>query len=160
VIGVVAWLVDQWRQTNAPRLDNIYGPLHAILLTTHITTCSSIGAPRFRQRLQNAIEILDEIKNRRRAWKLAFLALFDKRRSGPSGEVEYGPDLPRSKIISIIKKNEKYADIKLLNLIRRMDRATYEEPQSDNRLSDADLDLCNYIYKEYSTMKYWLAWLS
>lgn len=151
-------MIGLWYSINAPRLLKLYGPLYALLMPIHITTSSGINSPRFHHRWENATEKLSTIKSQRR-WKAAWRALFDRQES-TSGEIEYGSDLPRSKIVEMVQNNERYADPKLLGLVRRMDRATYEDPQGHNGLSDEDLALCDYIYDKYLALKRWIGLLS
>lgn len=157
-IALVLALIGIWYRINAPRLEKIYGPLYALLIPSHITTSTGAGAPKFRHRWENATEKLSNIKSRRR-WRAAWRALFDRQES-TSGEVEYGSELPRSKIIRLVQDNEQYADPRLLGLVRRMDRATYEDPHGGNGLSDEDLALCDYIFDRYFSLKRWVTLLS
>lgn len=158
VIALALTLIGHWCRINAPRLEKLYGPLYALLMPIHITTSTGIGAPRFRHRWENAVEKLSTIRSRRR-WKVAWRALFDRQKS-TSGEVEYGSDLPRSKIIKLVQDNERYADPKLLRLVKWMGRAVYEDPQGGYGLSDEDLALCDYIHDKYFSLKRWVSLLS
>jgi hypothetical protein len=130
------------------RFDQIYAPLYGLFTTCHITTVSARGAPYLRQRVRNAFTtLIDE----RRALA-AVKALFDKQELGPSGEVEYGENFPRSEIAKCLRNKERYADPTLLNLVARSNRSQYEEMLDECQLTEADLRLFKHICSEYEKL--------
>lgn len=141
------------------RLSTIYGPLHALFLTRHVTAVTSARAPHVRDRMGNAREILFPKKSRsfsfrRPFWKrliTAIAALFDKK-AHTSAEVEFGGGFPFDKIMSIVKANHSRADVELLNLVRWADRSHYEEP-GRALMTDEEFELFEHITEEYYRLK-------
>jgi hypothetical protein len=132
------------------RLDHLYRPLVTLFLTTHVTVCTGVGAPRFSQRLENSWE---ELGAYRRPWvgvKRAFRALFERHIS-TSAEVEFGGAFPLSEIVDLMRKRAVQADTELLELARRADRAQYEEPDR-GLITDEELSLFEHIHAEHSRL--------
>jgi len=133
-------------------LDRVYSPIYVLFLTCHVTTYSSTGAPFLRQRLSNALDHSLTIRRRRGAIRDALKAVFDKE-IHTSGEVEYGGDFPRDQIKDIVLKNHVYADRRLLELVAWADRAQYEDPHGNGKLTDADLELYHHILNQYERLR-------
>src|SRR5690348_4306172 len=77
VCRFVSVRLETTKRRNSNRFTHIYRPLSVLLLTTHVTMSSSTGAPRFRDRWENAIEKFATVRRRRRAIRAAVKALFD-----------------------------------------------------------------------------------
>ena len=142
------------RQINRARaFVSIYAPAYALFLTRHVTTATLSGAPRLSQRWENAKEAFAGARGIRRRSKRFCRALFDKRISEPSGEVEFGGDFPLDQINEIVRRNSILADEKLLELVRIANRAQYEDQPSPGALRDADIKLLEYIADQYVRCK-------
>lgn len=59
----------------------LYRPLIALFLTRHVTSCTSVGAPRLRHRIENAMMELSAYRRRSVGMKHAWRALFDRQSS-------------------------------------------------------------------------------
>jgi hypothetical protein len=140
VASLLRRLVPKTDKRERERFEKIYAPMYALFITRHITTSSSIGAPYFSQRIENAKELFE----RKKYWR-ALKALFDKKHSEPAAEVEYGGAFPMAQIHKIVKGNEMYCDEKLLILIARADRSHYEDMPSDREVTSAQLALYERI---------------
>lgn len=129
------------------RLLELYRPLEALFLTVHISVSTGTASPRLRHRIANA---WDEIRSHGRRWrrvKRAWRALFDRQQSS-SAEVAYGSDFPLSRVTELVRKSVRYAQPELLDLVRRADRAQYEE-YGQVLLTDAEYALFEHIDREY-----------
>src|SRR2546428_2023591 len=91
------------------RFKKIYAPMCALFLTRHITISSSTRAPYLKQRLDNARELYAK-----KRYLQVLKAIFDKKESEPTAEVEYGGSFPMNQIHKIVKGNEMYCDERLL----------------------------------------------
>jgi hypothetical protein len=129
------------------RFREIYAPIVGMFAECHITTVQSRGSPYFRQRARNAWEEMREGNARS-----ALNALFDKQDSGVSGEVEYGNSFPLGRILKHLRDRERFADAKLILLVKHADRAQYEDRPDDNQLTDSDLELLEHVYREYALL--------
>ena len=139
------------RKREARRFKHLYVPLNNLFLDRHPTSGSGAGAPYFRDRLKNALEVFHRVKKPSAAIKAACRTLFDKQKTR-SAEMENGGDFPRSEIMAIARRNAEFADKELLDLISSADRATYDEMPGDGRLTEADIKLYAHIYKEHARL--------
>lgn len=129
------------------RYEEIYAPIVGMFARCHITTATFRRAPYLKQRLRNANR---ELKARH--YLAAGRALFDKQDSKRSAEVEYGHDFPLNAILSHLLGKEHFADPKLLGYVRYAHRIRCEVPPSENDLTEADLELFDYVYDEYTKL--------
>lgn len=129
------------------RFREIYAPIVGMFAECHISTVQSRGAPYFRQRVRNAWDEAREGRTRN-----ALRALFDKQDGGISGEVEYGCVFPLGRILKHLSGREQFADPQLITLVKRADRAQYEDRPDENELTDADLNLLEHIHREYVSL--------
>src|SRR5260221_9835975 len=121
--------------------DHVYGPLYAELMKIHVTTSSSAGAAYFKQRVENALIELQTIKKKRIALKKAWRALFDKRITEETGEVDYGGAFPIDTIENIVHSHLSYCDDELFELTSRAATARREERVSSGELTSPDVAL-------------------
>lgn len=136
------------------RYEEIYSPMLAMFLTRHVTTSQGIAAGYFRIRLRFFWRYLKkgEIKE-------SITSLWNKRKTKVGAEIEYGGAFPFKEIKNIISGKEKYADNKLLNLIRTVDRSYYEDVSEDhgkyddNMLTDDEYELFTHIADEHYKLK-------
>jgi hypothetical protein len=157
---VVRWLDErakrsakQRRKILSDRYYYVYAPLFAQLIKIHITTGSSEAAPYFAQRLSNAWLQLTAIKKPRAAVKRAWRALFDRRRSEPTGEVDFGGEFPISSIRGHVESSLTFADDTLIELVLRAWNNRIEAQLNDTYLAYEDVQLHDYIVKEHNRLK-------
>jgi hypothetical protein len=129
------------------RFSEIYAPCIGLFTTHHVTTVSSQAAPYFSQRWRNALELAGEFR-----WRGAFHALFDKQALPTTGEVEFGADFPLDEITQILQGKEQFADDRLVNLVRRANRAQYENLPGPGRLTEVDIELLEHIEIEHAKL--------
>ncbi len=127
------------------RYSRLYAPMRALFLTRHVTSGSASLAPYFRQRLTTAWR-----RARQRRFREAWRAVWDKRETEESAEIEFGGSFPLDAILALLHGNEQYADERLLNLIRRADRSRYDERSQDDTgsLTEDELALFHHIARE------------
>jgi hypothetical protein len=125
----LAYVAERWSRVRArdrERLLHLYRPLNSLFLTRHVTVSTAAAYPYLRHRIEHAWDALGSSGRRWRRVKRAWRALFDKQRSF-NAEVEYGGDFPLDKIIELVRKNIRYAEPELQDLINHADRSRYEE---------------------------------
>jgi hypothetical protein len=138
------------RRQEKRRLTRIYRPIHILFLTRHIGETTSISAPYLRNRIRNAREAFFGTQYLRPAIRATVRALFDKR-IRTTTEVEYGGDFPLRQILEIVRKNHTDADTQLMDLVRRADRAQYEDQQG-GIMTAAELSLFDHIFRQHSRL--------
>lgn len=111
------------------RYSLVYAPLRSLLLETHITG-AGLGFTR-KQLIKRALPFFIKLNFRE-----GFKRLSAEFGSKPTYEVEFGGDFPLEQIKEIAKKNSKWVDAKLLDLIQRADRSTYETISDPSYRSD------------------------
>ncbi len=135
---------DAIRRREQRALTRIYQPIYVLFLTRHVTGVSSVGARRLSDRLANAREALGSFRSRKAGVKAAFKAIFDKKEH-TSAEIEFGGDFPLARIIEIVRANSSVADLRLMKLVRWADRSIYEDEHGGGLMTDAELELLNYV---------------
>ncbi len=135
------------RARDRERLVNLYRPLASLFLTRHVTQSSGVGAPYFRQRLENARSELGAYRHRTAGMNRALRALFDKRISS-SAEMEFGGEFPLSQVIELVIDQPEHVDTKLFALVAWAPRSRDEEPDR-GILTEAELALFEHIHREH-----------
>lgn len=129
----------------------IYVPLRTLLIETHITS-ASIGFY-FDQRVKRSLPYFRRFKI-----KEGIRRLSKSFGSNPLHEVEFGREFPLDEIKKCVVKQSKWADAKLLNLIQRADRSTYEsrahslDGKSDGLLEREKYELAMYVQDTYEEL--------
>ena len=129
----------------------IYVPLRTLLIETHITS-GSIGFY-FEQRVKRSLPYFKRFKI-----KEGLRRLSKSFGSDPLHEVEFGREFPLGDIKECVIKQSKWADAKLLNLIQRADRSTYEsrayslDGKSDGLLEREKYELAMYVWDTYEEL--------
>ena len=157
---VVRWLdqrakssAKQRRKLLSDRYYYVYAPLFAHLIKIHITTSSSEAAHYLAQRLSNAWLELTTIKKPRVAVKRAWRALLDRRRSEPTGEVDFGGEFPIRSIRDHLENSLTFADNTLIELVLSAWNNRMERQLNDAYLAYEDVQLYDYIMKEHDRLK-------
>lgn len=140
-------LIPRDNKRHLARFEKIYAPMYGLFLTRHITVYSSVRAPYLHQRIRNARELFEE-----RRYLRAFKAIFDKKETEPSAEVEFGDSFPLSEIQRLVKGNEMYCDETLMNLIARADRSRYEDYPVRGGITVAELSLHEHIVRRHRAL--------
>jgi hypothetical protein len=135
------------------RYFRVYAPLFAEIIKIHVTTAQACGAPRFRDRLENSREYLFGIRNHIPAIKSAWRALFYRRVSEETGEVEFGGSFPIGSLRRIVNLNLTCCDNRLIELIMQSERTRVDHEVGDNYLTRQDVDLYRYIISEHARLK-------
>jgi hypothetical protein len=131
-------------------LTHLYRPLFALFLNRHVTIATGTGAPRFRHRWENACAEIGAYRRRSVGLKRAWHALFD-RQSSTSAEIEFRGNFPMAEILKLVRTYSNYADVELLELVRRADRSLCEEADS-SLLTDEELTLFQHILGEHERL--------
>ena len=139
--------VAKRREAAQRQRETLYGPLSALLLDLHLTTSTSTGAPRIRDRIRNAAMKFDELEHVRSKFKAAWKALGDRNESS-SVEIEYGSSFPLDRVEALVRANIAHADGRLVQLLKAADRARYENPQEDRDVSREEYDLICHIFEK------------
>jgi len=137
---------DYYNKALQNRYYLVYCPLIVILLETHIIGCGTGFT--FSQRIKMAIRKFCELKI-----KDGIKILSKNYRENVSYEVEYGDPFPLAEIKKIINKNIKWADTKLILLLREADYSN-DEPYSQqfNELEVEKYKLHSYIWRTYEEL--------
>ena len=139
------------KQDDRLRLERIYGPLAALFLQRHVTTCTGILAPKLKHRLANAWSELTAYRRLSSGVRRGIRAMFD-RQASTSAEVEYGGDFPLTEIRERIVAEPMLAGPELLHLVRRADRSHYEDAPSPGLLTDEEYALFVYIHAQHGRL--------
>jgi hypothetical protein len=131
----------------------LYAPLYAELIKIHAVTSNSVGAPKLRYRLENALYKLRTVKKRGAALKLAWRSLFDRLETDERGEVEYGGVFPIDKIEYLIHSNLLYCDDALLYLLRQSVTTRIESQARSHDVTADDVRLSRHIFRERKRLK-------
>jgi len=129
----------------------VYSPLRNLLLETHITG-ASIGLF-FKARVKKALVLAKNMEFRK-----AFKLLCRNYKENQLYEVEFGNEFPLESIKEIVKKQGKWADAKLLNLIQNADRSSYEtwaysmDGKSNGLLEQEKFNLAEHIWDQYEEL--------
>lgn len=129
----------------------VYSPLRSLLLETHITS-ASLGFY-WSQRIERAWPYFKKLKIGE-----GFKRLDKNFGANPLHEVEFGNDFPLEEIKKVIKKSGKWADVKIINLTQKADRASWEkvahsfDGKPDGLLEDEKHDLAIYIWDTYEKL--------
>lgn len=129
----------------------VYVPLRNLLLETHITG-ASLGFY-LSQRIKRAWPYFKKLKINE-----GFKRFDKKFGANPLYEVEFGRDFPLEEIKKVIKKDGKWADAKLVNLIQSADRSSYESQayshgdEFDGLLEIEKFNLANHICDSYEKL--------
>jgi hypothetical protein len=139
---------------------NLYAPLYAELMNIHVVTATSVLAPKFRDRWENAVDKLRTIKSRslsirrrRAVLKAAWTALFDRQETEERGEVEYGGAFPIDEIDRLVRDNPLNCDDTLLTLVRRAISTRIENGVSPHDVTPDDVRLYRHIFQQRDRLK-------
>ena len=116
-----------------------------------------MGAPRISQRVAYAWLKLKSIKKRKAAIKTAWKALFDKRETRPTGEVDYGGDFPLDEINRVVRLHLVYCDNELLGLVGRAVDTRMNDGSQPGELTTEDVHLYDHIVEQRDRLKTMLA---
>ena len=147
IASLLGRLIPKSNKRELARFERIYAPMYSLFLTRHITTSSSIMAPYLGQRLRKARDLFAK-----RRYLRALMAVFDKQKTEPVAEIEYGGSFPLGQIHRIVKGSEMYCDENLLHLIARADRSRYEDMAGDGDVTSDELALFQHIAKQHHTL--------
>jgi hypothetical protein len=129
------------------RLHLLYSPLRAILIDTHITRAGS--AYPFKYRFSKALPCFKQMKIRE-----GIMRLGNKFHANVCYEVEFGANFPLTEIEKIVKDNIRLADEKLISMVQRAGRASYERWDEENSgfLAEEKAFLADYIITIYQKL--------
>jgi hypothetical protein len=156
----MAYTIDLWVKHATARVNRrhrweraaymkVYGPMYAELERIHVNIIvRGFGAPKLRDRIQNARFKFDAIKRHRYRIRTVAKALFDKKPLPAAGEVDRGGGFPIEKLERIVQSNRLYCDDALLDLIDQAVGKRREEHLSDDILSDEDVQLYDHILRQ------------
>ncbi|RAH95648.1 hypothetical protein DLJ53_34220 [Acuticoccus sediminis] len=139
------------RELASARLNKLYQPMVALFIERHLTASSAILAPYLKNRIGNAFDAFRNGRGPFRKVSGAWRALGDRRVSTFAG-MEYGGEFPLEEIKSIMRGATDFADIQLINCIRRADRSRYEEEHLGTEVTEDEYSLAEYIFSEHARL--------
>lgn len=150
------WLVRSTARMESARrsLDQLYVYLESLLSRCHVTRCRVVLAPSITMRIGNALPLL-----RRGRLLPGVRAMFDKRASDWSAEVEHGRPFPLAAIAHVVDQRRRFADNDLVDLVASAERARFEKAEFEREhrdvwsLSAQELALFDHIVKRTAELR-------
>lgn len=135
------------------KLEKLYEPLYRLLNDLPMSISTATGAPRFSDRMENALSIAEDHHPSIRALRSTVKALSDRQVIGPSGEMEYGARFPLERIEKLVRAHQAISDDRLLDLTNRAVRVRFEQDLDDYTLSKEDCELIDHIGTRWVTLR-------
>jgi len=142
---------DYYNKTLQNRYYLVYVPLRILLLDTHITGCRS--GFYFNQLARRSLPYFKRLK-----FKEGFKRLSKRFCADPLYEVEFGSDFPLKGIREIVRKQGRWVDHQLLNLVQAAGRSSYESrahsftSEPHGLLELEKFQLAEHIWKMYERL--------
>ena len=138
---------EYYDKTLQDRFSLLYCPLKKAIMNTHITS-SAIRYP-FSYRFYKALSYFQKM-NLQQGFRRLSNRFYDR----ATYEVEYGARFPSEEIERIVKENIRLADAKLVRLVERADRASYERWDEENEglLAEEKWFLAHHIFEMHKKL--------